>query len=105
MLAVMRTATANTPTSVAVTAASRARFAAAVARLAAYAEQHGDTRVPAGYRSPDGFALGTWLSNQRRDHRKGALPDRRVRALDALGVDWAPPRGPRPVNAPAARAS
>ncbi|MEV4826815.1 helicase associated domain-containing protein [Micromonospora sp. NPDC049257] len=36
----------------------------------------------------DGLDLNLWLGQQRRYHRKNTLPDNRVAALTALGIDW-----------------
>ncbi|MGW1802979.1 Helicase associated domain protein [Streptomyces sp. NPDC001984] len=54
----------------------------------AYRADAGDLRVPYGYRTPDGFPLGVWISEQRRVYAQGALDEERVRQLDELGMVW-----------------
>ncbi len=54
--------------------------------LAAYVRQRGHARVPVAYVTPDGKNLGQWLSRQRKDHRLGAMPPEREKALRDLGV-------------------
>jgi hypothetical protein len=56
---------------------------------------HGHLQVPVQYESQDGTKLGLWLHNVRRRHRAEMLDAARVSALEALGIQWRPPRGPR----------
>lgn len=65
-------------------------FDTGFAHLHAYVSTHSDAKVPAGYRTPAGFALGTWCNLRRQDRRAGRLSDERVGRLDALGFVWAP---------------
>ncbi|MGW6912614.1 Helicase associated domain protein [Kitasatospora sp. NPDC054939] len=65
-----------------------AQFAAGLAALRAFHAEHGHTHVPQRHRSPDGFGLGMWLSNQRQKHRQGRLGLDNARALEELGVTW-----------------
>lgn len=60
------------------------------AELSAYHARHGHARVPQGYRTGSGLALGVWLGRQRQLHAAGQLPPERAAALDALGVIWQP---------------
>ncbi|MFF5893819.1 Helicase associated domain protein [Streptomyces globisporus] len=53
-----------------------------------YAETHDDLNVPSAYRTQDGFALGTWMSNARQHRRKGWLRPERIAALDGIGMIW-----------------
>ena len=56
--------------------------------LEIYFKQEGHVRVPASYKSTDGFTLGSWVSVQRG--KKGQLsPEQRSR-LDALDFDLDP---------------
>lgn len=55
---------------------------------AAYAAAHGNLLAPAGYRTEDGFALGTWLRNQRSRHASGHLSEERRTRLEAIGMVW-----------------
>ncbi|MEU3877655.1 Helicase associated domain protein [Streptomyces sp. NPDC029704] len=53
-----------------------------------YHAQHGDLKVHSAHVTEDGFKLGTWLVEQRRNRKKGALPEQRAAALDAIGMRW-----------------
>ena len=57
-------------------------------RLRAYVGQHGDARVVRFHKDEDGFALGQWVSERRRDYKKGALAQDRIDQLEALGFVW-----------------
>ena len=57
--------------------------------LTAYASKHGHCRVPLRYETADGFALGKYSSNRRRDYKNGKLSADRVNLLEALpGWIW-----------------
>ena len=59
-------------------------------RLLGYAEHHGHARVPNSH-TVDGFKLGHWVSNQRRNYAKGMLEADRQRRLEHLpGWTWDP---------------
>src|SRR5262249_14553602 len=55
-------------------------------RLKLYKDREGHCRVPQQYKSPDGYRLGGWVSEQRHN-RDTRSPERKVR-LDALGFVW-----------------
>jgi superfamily II DNA or RNA helicase len=57
-------------------------------RLKVYKEREGHCRVPAKYKTPDGYPLGNWVVFQRVPRNK--LSSERKARLDALGFDWAP---------------
>jgi superfamily II DNA or RNA helicase len=59
-----------------------------IAAARAYRHEYGDLLVRASYRTPDGLALGAWISNRRKDRRRGLLTDRRIADLDSLGMVW-----------------
>ncbi|MBO0728377.1 MAG: Helicase associated domain protein [Acidimicrobiaceae bacterium] len=60
------------------------------ARLQSYAQREGHTLVPART-SEDGFQLGQWVHNQRREYRQGTLDEERRSRLEALpGWTWNP---------------
>ena len=44
----------------------------AASRLQAYREAHGHCNVPVRWKDEDGFALGTWVARQKREHKKYA---------------------------------
>ncbi len=58
----------------------------------AYYEEFGDLLVPARYKSPDGFLLGSWISNLRQRRLNGEqselLDEERIARLDAIGMAW-----------------
>jgi superfamily II DNA or RNA helicase len=56
-------------------------------RVAEYVKDHGTSRVPYAYVSPDGFPLGLWVSDKRAD--RSQLSPSRVTQLEALpGWTW-----------------
>ncbi|MEY9932608.1 superfamily II DNA or RNA helicase [Catenulispora sp. GP43] len=63
---------------------------------AAFRDRHGHLQVPVQYETEDGTKLGLWLHNLRRRYRTGTLDPERIATLEALDIQWRPPRGPRP---------
>jgi hypothetical protein len=54
--------------------------------LEAYVEQEGHARVPASFKTLDGYALGTWVSNQRS---RGRLSSEQIAKLESVsGWTW-----------------
>ncbi|MFC8845792.1 MULTISPECIES: Helicase associated domain protein [unclassified Micromonospora] len=53
----------------------------------AFRAEHGHLDVPTGH-VVDGLDLALWIGQQRGYHRRRILPDSRVAALTALGIDW-----------------
>ncbi|WP_083933544.1 DEAD/DEAH box helicase [Sciscionella marina] len=53
-------------------------------------EKHGHLDIPSGYRTENGYPLGSWLQERRNRYRKGKLPDELVTALDEIGMIWEP---------------
>lgn len=68
----------------------RDTFTEGLRRLATFHDEHGHTRVRIGWRTPDGYPLGTWLGSRRMEYSVGRLSPGEVTDLDALGVDWNP---------------
>ena len=68
---------------------------------AAYAQRHGDLRIPHDYVTEEHVRLGSWLAHQRELYRKQALTPQRVNRLEQLGICWAPNQSrrqlPRPI--------
>lgn len=64
------------------------RWNAAYAAAAAYSKTHGDLRVPAQYKTPDGFSLGEWLRSQKKAKSNGRLSEKRAELLEAIGMTW-----------------
>lgn len=57
----------------------------------AYYRSHGDLHVPSNYVTPEGVRLGAWVNRQRRirdGKARGSLTPERIRALDAIGMNW-----------------
>ena len=60
-------------------------------QLQSYVKQHGNASVPSNYVTPDGFKLGSWVSNQRKNKSKNLLSQDRIERLEALpGWSWDP---------------
>ena len=55
-------------------------------RLVKFKEREGHARVPTTFKTKDGHALGSWVSNQRRS--KDQLSAERCERLDSLGFIW-----------------
>ena len=75
----------------------RGKWDAALSRLQAYREAHGHCNVPSSWKDEDGFALGAWVSKQKREHKKyeeepssSQLTAERVEDLVRVGAifDW-----------------
>jgi hypothetical protein len=61
------------------------------AHLRAYVEREGHARVPTVHIADDGYRLGTWVSRQRADCRRGQLTAVRIAELEAVpGWSWDP---------------
>lgn len=58
----------------------------AFARLVAYKNEYGHSRVKRSYVSKDGFHLGDWLQKQRSRNAKGLLYANRKNQLEEIGV-------------------
>jgi hypothetical protein len=56
-------------------------------KLQQFTDREGHCKVPKGHKE-EGFALGTWVNNQRSN--KEALPAKRRQRLDDLGFVWDP---------------
>ena len=63
-------------------------FLAWVGALEAFADEHGHTRVPAAFVTPDGRRLGEWVAYTRARQAKGLLAPGRVETLERLGFAW-----------------
>jgi hypothetical protein len=65
-------------------------WAQGLGALEAFVAAHGHARVSPTHRTQDGFALGSWVSDRRRDRRRGLLTGERIAVLDAVGFVWDP---------------
>ena len=66
----------------------RLEWDAMVAALTAFKKEHGHLRVPS--QPADYRALQIWLTDVRRQKKKGRLDRGRIRQLERLGVVWEP---------------
>jgi superfamily II DNA or RNA helicase len=57
--------------------------------LQAFIKEHKHCRVPAEYKSSDGYRLGRWITLKLR-YRKSILSPKQIERLDELGFDWDP---------------
>jgi superfamily II DNA or RNA helicase len=55
-----------------------------------YKEKTGNANAPWGYKTPEGFNLGSWQSTQKRNYKKGNLSPERIRRLEEIGFTWDP---------------
>jgi len=63
-----------------------------VAYLRSYVVREGNANVPKKFTTDDGFKLGMWVSNRRKDRKIGRLSTVRIAELNALGMVWASSR-------------
>ena len=54
----------------------------------AYFDAHGNLDVPASNKTPDGFKLGDWITNQREAYAAGRIKPERKEKLDELHMVW-----------------
>lgn len=60
-----------------------------------YFELNGDLRIPRSYLTSEGVKLGTWCGTQRERYKKGKLSNARIAKLEAVGMEWTVPLGPK----------
>ena len=60
----------------------------ALSEAETYFKEHGDLSVLKTYVSENGFRLGEWVSNKRKQNKNGKLPPERIRSLDRIGIRW-----------------
>ena len=53
-----------------------------------YYEQFGDLKVPRQYITTSGVRLGMWISDRRRNYKKGMLTDEQIARLESIGMIW-----------------
>ena len=58
------------------------------AAAARYYLEHKNLEAPIKYITPDGFALGVWLSSQRSAYKNGDLTPEQIERLEAIGINW-----------------
>ena len=58
------------------------------AAAARYYLEHHNLEAPIKYVTPDGFALGVWLSSQRSAYKNKELTPEQIERLEAIGINW-----------------
>ena len=58
--------------------------------ILAYKKEHGNVLVPYNYKTFDGFGLGWWVRNQRREEKLGKLSRDKKHLLQQVGFVWNP---------------
>ena len=53
-----------------------------------YKETSGHPNALAIYKTPEGFPLGNWQSDQRGNYKKGKLSTERIKQLEDIGFKW-----------------
>lgn len=53
-----------------------------------YSRTHGDLKVPAKYKTDDGYTLGLWINLKRRQYKKHSLSQKQIRDLERIGMVW-----------------
>ena len=53
-----------------------------------YKRKFGDANAPQSYKMPDGFRLGSWLSERRKTYKKGKLDNEKIKRLEKIGFVW-----------------
>lgn len=64
------------------------QFDKGIAELKAYVAAYGHADTGSRYESPDGFPLGTWLSNMRTRYHNGTLEEAALERLEKAGMIW-----------------
>jgi len=67
-----------------------AEYRAGLAQLRVFVARVGNANATNTFVTGDGFPLGTWVRNRRKDHKEGKLTAVRVAELTALGMVWDP---------------
>ena len=53
-----------------------------------YKERTGNPNVPARHKTDEGYLLGSWQSEQRKNYKKGNLSPERIERLGKIGFTW-----------------
>jgi superfamily II DNA or RNA helicase len=69
---------------------NQAAYDRGLAELRGYVAEHGDARVPDGYKTTGGHGLAKWCGLRRREYKAGKLDEDQVAELEALGFVWDP---------------
>ena len=55
-----------------------------------YFQKYCDLNVPNAHITDDGFRLGYWIEQKRRQYHKGTLKEEYIQKLEAIGILWKP---------------
>ena len=55
-----------------------------------YYDKHGNLTAAVTYVTDDGFKLGAWLEQKRRQYHKGTLKEENIKKLETIGILWNP---------------
>lgn len=64
------------------------KFRMGAEKLEEYQKQFGNTDVPSGYVTEDGYELGHWIGNMRMAYKNGKLNEQKTEKLNRLGMIW-----------------
>jgi hypothetical protein len=53
-----------------------------------YKNSTGSPNAPRGYKTIEGFTLGSWQGDQRKNYRKGKMPPDRIEQFEKIGFIW-----------------
>ena len=53
-----------------------------------YYRTHGNLNMPFTYKTADGYALGMWLEQKRRQEKRGTLEQNKIAELDKMHMRW-----------------
>jgi superfamily II DNA or RNA helicase len=53
-----------------------------------YKKSTGEPNTSHKYKTPEGYLLGSWQSNQKNLYKKGKLPPDRIKRLEDIGFKW-----------------
>lgn len=59
-----------------------------VSELRKYVDEYGDALVPYDYVTKEGYNLGSWVKHLKNKYNKGELQDKKIEALNEIGMCW-----------------
>ena len=65
-------------------------FESEISHVKAYLQEYGNLDIPKDYVCEDGYRLGAWLRTARQNYRCGEMSQRKILALEELGIVWEP---------------
>ena len=70
---------------------SEIAFEAGLSHAKDYFSENRNLDVPVSYKSPDGYKLGGWISDQKEKFAAGKLTQDKIEALEQVGMVWEKP--------------